>query len=227
MVNLKQFESEDAKSYGDRALLLEEKLELVSEELLAQSDIQNKDIAPTKYLYSQVIIEFFINGLKFSDVKNIVKSNNIKELVKATEYAHSLESSFMSNQALNKQRNLNRNFAQSRNQENFSSFKVFNNPNPRNNYGNSSNNRNFHSSGQFDRNGQRQIKREIKTEPINNINARRIKCNFCGKIGHTEQHCYSKNKPQINVIESKNETEQQQKGPDIEELQMMRSLRIS
>ena len=48
------------------------------------------------------MIEYFINGLKMSDVKNIVKANNFSDLEKATEYADSLESSFKSNEILNR-----------------------------------------------------------------------------------------------------------------------------
>lgn len=61
MVNLQQKEHEDAKSYGDRALLLEEKIELVSEELIKQSTLADKNMSAMKYIYSKVIIEYFIS----------------------------------------------------------------------------------------------------------------------------------------------------------------------
>lgn len=107
MVNLRQKKNEDAKTYGDRAIiLLREKLEVVSEDLSNSSTLANKDVAPVTNIHSRVILEYFINGLKLCDVKHIVKSNNFTELCKAAEYAHNLESNFKSNEILSRRNNI-------------------------------------------------------------------------------------------------------------------------
>ena len=255
MVNLRQKENEDAKSYGDRALILQEKLELVSEDLLKVSNLRNKDVTPVTYIYSKVMIEYFINGLKMSDVKNIVKANNFSELEKATEYADSLESSFKSNELLNRKNyapNLgNSRFNQNNNRNQNSSRNSYQIPNhqnpknqnsPRNSGGNTSGySRNRNNNGYFENRNQNNaagysgnrnhqqhyIKTEIKTEPVNHLRTRPLICNFCGKNNHTENDCRQRQRNQINVLESKNFESLIQKGPDQHDLQMMKSLGIS
>lgn len=243
MVNLRQRDNEDAKTYGDRAILLQEKLEFVSDELLKQSTLNNKDISPVKYIYSRVIITYFINGLKISDIKNIVKSNNFSELEKAAIYANSLETSFKSSAILNKRQfipNFNKpnrdfkisgGFSNNRQQNNNSSKINFNN-NPGPSGYNSPKNFSTNNAGQFGNrnnlNNKMHIKQEFKTEPINNIKARTSsKCYFCGKIGHIEANCHERQRSQINMLESKNEKHLVKTGPDPEELQLIKSLRIS
>lgn len=242
MVNLQQKEHEDAKSYGDRALLLEEKIELVSEELIKQSTLADKNMSAMKYIYSKVIIEYFNNGLKHNDVKNIVKSNNLGDLGRAAEYAHSLESSFISNIIVNKQRNVYRNFSATRqaSQPNFQSNMRNSNQNwnERNNvrqntgnYRNTSGNRTFNAyktnmnePNYQDRN---QIKKEIKSEPIHNINVTKTKCNFCGKVGHVESNCILKQRSRINILATKNEEGHVRNAPDRNDLLMLRKIGIS
>lgn len=262
MVNLRQRENEDAKSYGDRALILQEKLELVSEDLLKMSTLTSKDATPVKYIYSRVIIEYFINGLKIGDVKNIVKSNNFTDLEKAAVYAHSLESSFKTEGILNSRRyghtnknhqaprysnhnvaNKNHNVSNNSNQNNVSGFSGNRNYNG-NNYvpqnsnqnhsnnaagfsGNWNNNGNNHRYNRNNNHNQPQIKKEIKTEPINYIQKGPIKCDFCGRVGHLEQNCRFRHQSQINVLEQKNEESPMKNVPNIEEIDLMKSLGIS
>ena len=238
MVNLRQKDHEDAKSYGDRALILQGKLELVSEDLLKASNLRNKDVTPVTYIYSKVMIEYFINGLKMSDVKNIVKSNNFTELENATVYADSLESSFRSNEILN-QKNYRQNFLNQNNNRNYNNSNNSRNYNQnpknqnsaRNSGGNTSRyfrNQNNAAGYSGNRNPQQQyLKKEIKTEPVNNMRTRPLVCNFCGKNNHSENDCYQRQRSQINVLESKNFDSLIQKGPDLHDLQMMKSLGIS
>lgn len=213
MVNLRQKNFEDAKSYGDRAVLLQEKLNLISEELLKRSTIECKNIQPVEYIYSKVLLEYFINGIQATDVKNIVKANNFSDLAKAAEYTVSLEANYKSNQITSK-------------------FNGNQMPNNRNGFnGNNYNRNNYNQRNQnFSR---PTIKKEpfnnnrpqVKTEPVGNMRAKPI-CNFCGKTGHIERDCFHRQRSQINVLESKNFKEPPNRDPDIKELELMRSLGI-
>lgn len=74
MVNLKQKDNEDAKTYSDRAILLQEKMEVVSEDLLNLS---------TEREISQIIPEIEISLVMLERETSIIileiETSNIKK----------------------------------------------------------------------------------------------------------------------------------------------------
>lgn len=207
-VNLKQFDNEDVKSYGDRAVLLQEKINLLSEELLKRANIECKESEPVAYIHSKIILEYFIGGLRIHDVRNIVKSNNFTELNKAAEYAASVEKNYLINSR-----------TKFENEKKFSNFKK----EPVNN---NNSNRPQIKREPYNGNNRPQIKKEINTNNRPQMTKERAVCYFCGKIGHYERNCFQKQRSQINILESKNEALRYITPPDLEALNLMKSLGI-
>lgn len=210
LIMLSQYQSEDIKSYADRASDIYERLILLSETFLKKGPEDSRDSKPVKIIYKKLLLDYWVKGIKDENLRQVVLSHNATDFASASKYAKDVEVVFRTYNANNKvdlkPGSSNKNY------EN----KHFNHPKKP-----PINNNNFKIKEEF-----KHVQKNEKSENLAGPSGQKpnFKCNFCGKHGHIEKYCRKKEPAKINTLESKNDQLSQEIPPDILMAELIRKL---
>lgn len=198
LVMLSQYQSEDIKSYADRASDIYDRLMLLSGTLLKKAPEDSRDDKPVKIIYQKLLLDYFVKGIRDTNSRQVVLSHNATNFEAAIKYAKDVEVVF-------------RTYNPNEKIESKTGFTSRTTYEDKNNVQISIKN-NFKTK---EDNNHTSKNSAIESKPGPSGRRNNIKCNFCGKQGHMEAKCFKKQARNVNILQSKNEQTSENIPPDV------------
>lgn len=213
LVLLSQYHSEDIKSYADRASDIYDRLMLLSETFLKKAPVDSRDDKPVKLIYQKLLLDYWVKGIRDTNLRQVVLSHNAPDFPSASKYAKDIEVVFRTYNSNNATDSFSKNIA-----ENNTIKKVID---PQKSLSCGNNNSKLKNDNQYP-----EKKSNFTSKAGSSGQKPNLKCNFCGKQGHVESKCRKKQPQQVNILQSKNDTPSEKIPPDMLINELVKALNL-